>query len=267
MGVNWLNAGMAAAMAIGAAYTLPGTHAAAGRPVTLFAAASLKEALDGVLLAQRKAGGGEITVSYAGSNALARQIEQGAPADIFISADEDWMDYLAARKLLRGGSVVPLLENALVMIAPREIPEPEQIIRPDRIILAQRLHSGRLALADTSSVPAGRYARAALEYLGLWNDFSSQLAQTGNVRAALLFVARGEAPLGIVYATDAMSEPRVTTVYRFPAGSHPLIIYPAAIVQGSKHPQAAAVLDYLKSQQAQAIFKTHGFIIPGKPGT
>ncbi len=259
----WRSLFVRLAITIGFAYAAA-CAVAQGRPVTIFAAASLKEALDAAILDYRK-NGGAVSVAYAGSNTLARQIEQGAPADIFISADTDWMDYLAARKLLREESVVPLLQNSLVLIAPRTEATPLDLA--DRGALAQRLKGGRLAVADTNNVPAGRYARASLEKLGLWTNVSNALAQADNVRAALLFVARGESPLGVVYATDAKSEPRVSIVARFPENTHPPVVYPAALMKNSQNPRAAEVLGYLKSPQAQAIFETQGFVTPGKPGT
>ncbi len=237
---------------------------AQNRPVTIFAAVSLKEALDSAMSDYRKIGGA-VSLSYAGSNTLARQIEQGAPADLFISADNDWTDYLAARKFLREASLYPLLGNGLVLIAPSADATPLDLA--DQSALAQRLRGGRLSVADTNNVPAGRYARASLEKLGQWESVKSTLAQADNVRAALMFVARGESPLGIVYATDAKSEPRVSIVARFPAYTHPPIVYPIALVRESQNPRAEAVLGYLKSPKARAIFESYGFTIPGKSGT
>lgn len=255
----------AVALAIGLAYVAhPSAARTAGKPVLIFAASSLKDALDAALEGSRKAGKLAVNVSYAGSNTLARQIEQGAPADIFISADRDWMDYLAARKLVQAGTEFDLLGNRLVVIAPKDAAAPLDLSHSNA--LAFRLAGRRLALADTS-VPAGRYARAGLEHFGLWDGVRGQLAQADNVRAALLFVARGEAPLGIVYSTDAKSEPRVSAVASFPAGSHPAIVYPAALVTGAPAPDARAVFDFLKSPSAQAVFEAQGFVIPGKPGT
>lgn len=259
-----MSAGKAAFLAI-ALFAMAGAKPvmAADRPVSIFAAASLKEALDAVAVSYRKTGGA-ISISYAGSNTLARQIEQGAPADIFISADTDWMQYLSTRKLLREASAVPLLHNSMVMIAPRSGAAPLDLTDPAALPL--RLRGERLAVADTNSVPAGRYARAALEKLGLWASVSAHLAQAENVRTALLFVARGEAPLGIVYATDAKSEPRVSIVAQFPPGSYPPVVYPAAIVKDSTNPGADAVFAFLKSAPVQDIFEGFGFIIPGKSG-
>lgn len=231
---------------------------AADRPVTVFAAASLKNALDEVGAAYAARTGGEARFSYAGSPAIARQIEQGAPADIYISADSAWVDYLADRKLIVASSRRNLLTNRLALIAPADAKVSLKVARG--MPLAKALGGGRLAVAG-ADVPAGRYAKAALTNLGVWNSVSGRLAQAENVRAALQFVARGESPYGIVYDTDAKAEPRVKIVGLFPDSSHPRIVYPAALVAGSRNPQAGAFLSFLSGPEARAVFGKHGFTV------
>ena len=227
--------------------------------VTVFAAASLKEALDEVAHAFQATTGHKITLSYAGSSALARQIERGAPADVFISANPDWMDRLEAAGRVAPQSRVDLLGNRLVLIGPA----PQGVARTvtSDTDLAILLGDGRLAMALTGAVPAGIYGRAALEKLGLWADVAGSVAETDNVRAALALVALRAAPLGIVYATDATAEPRVGIVGYFPTGSHPPIVYPAALTTRASLPEAASFLDYLRSDTADDVFEAHGFIL------
>lgn len=225
--------------------------------VTVFAAASMKEALDGAARLFETQGGGKVIVSYAASSALARQIERGAPADVFISADLDWMDYLAARKLVRAGSRVDLVTNRLVLIAPAT--STIMLTIAPRFPVAAALAEGRLALADPASVPAGKYARSALEALGVWDSVAARTARAENVRAALALVARAEAPLGIVYATDAVAERKVRVVGQFPEEFHPRIVYPAAVMAASNSPAAASLLSFLRSSRARAIWQRHGF--------
>lgn len=226
--------------------------AAHAQPLTVFAAASLKNALDEVAtLATVRP-----TVSYAASSALARQIENGAPADVFISADLKWMDYLQDKQLIRGATRRNLLGNRLVLVAPAGSDVSAQI-RPG-FPLAALLGNGRLALGDPQHVPAGRYAKAALESLGVWNSVSTKLAPAENVRVALALVARNETPLGIVYATDAASEPKVRTVAAFPEGSHPPIVYPVALTAKATD-AAAAFVALLASPAARKAFEKHGF--------
>jgi molybdate transport system substrate-binding protein len=196
-------------------------------------------------------------VAYAASSALARQIEAGAPATLFISADQEWMDYLASRDLVDVNTRVDLLSNQLVLIAPDAVPVRLEI--GPGFPLAEALGTGRLAVADPSAVPAGRYARAALMALGVWTTVAHRLAPAEHVRAALLFVARGEAPLGIVYATDARAEPRVRVVGVFPPGTHPPIVYPAAVLRAAADATARRLLASLSSPSARAIFERHGF--------
>ena len=235
---------------------------AQGQPVTVFAAASLKNALDEVTDAWSRESGKQARISYAGSSALARQIEQGAPADIFISADLDWMDYLARHKLIRAETRGNLLGNSIVLIA-SGADAPAVAIAPG-FPLAGLLKGGRLAMADTSAVPAGKYGKAALESLGLWISVADRLAQAENVRAALLLVSRGEAPYGIVYATDAAADPKVSVVGTFPAGSHPPVLYPAAVLARSANPDAAAFLAHVKSPKMKPVFEKQGFTVLGQ---
>lgn len=233
------------------------TTAAHAAPVTVFGAASLKNALDAVGAEYAKTGG-QARFSYAASSVLARQIEQGAPADVFVSADSDWMDYLAARRLIVPSSRRDLLTNRLALIAPAESKLNLKVARG--MPIARALGSGRLALAGPD-VPAGKYGRASLKALGVWDGVSGKLAPAENVRSALQFVARGESPLGVVYDTDAVVEPRVRIVGLFPADTHPPIVYPAAIVAGSKNPDAAKFLAFMRGPRAAAIFKQYGFSV------
>jgi molybdate transport system substrate-binding protein len=250
-----------AAVAVALLLIAAAPDAQAPRPVLVFAAVSLKGALDevGALVARRT--GVTLTPSYAGTSLLARQIEAGAPADIFVAADEQWMDYLAERRLIAPATRVDVVGNRLVLIAPKDR-VPALTIGPGFALAAALGTGGRLAVADPLNVPAGRYGKAALTTLGVWNGVATRLAPADNVRAALAFVARGEAPLGIVYASDVVAEPGVRVVDVFPTGTHPPIRYPAALtVRASKN--AAAVLAVIASPEARAIFVTHGFQAPG----
>lgn len=252
-------------LAAGAAALFGSSVAAAqGRDLVVFAAASLKEALDEINAAWgRERGGKRAVISYAASSALARQIEQGAPADLFASADQDWMDYAQAKGLIRPDTRVTLLGNRLVLIAPKEA---AVAVEPaPGFDLAPALGDGRLAMANVDAVPAGKYGKAALERLGAWEAVKSRVAQAENVRAALLLVARGEAPLGIVYRTDAAAEPRVKIVGTFPEGTHPPILYPVAVTTASTHPDAPGFLAYLRSGTARAAFERQGFAVLDRP--
>ena len=231
------------------------------RPLIVFAAASLKEAMDTAAADFHAHGGQAVQVSYAASPALARQIDHGAPADVFVSADLAWMDWLEQRGRIDAGTRQVLAGNTLVVVAPAGDATSALRLAPGTDLLA-RLRGGRLALAATDSVPAGRYAKAALQSLRSWDDIAAHVAETDNVRAALMLVARGEAPLGVVYASDALAEPAVRVVATFPAGSHPPIVYPVARVEHSDHPQAAAFVDWLRTPPAQAIFRARGFTAP-----
>ena len=232
------------------------THAQAA-DVLVFGAASLKEALDEQARIFANSSGDKVTISYAASSALARQIASGAPADLFIAADLEWMDYVDERQLLRPGTRVQLLRNALVLIAPAA--SQARIAIGRGFPLAALLGQGRLAMADPDSVPAGKYGRAALEHLGVWSSVESRIARAENVRAALALVSRGETPIGIVYATDAQADKGVRIVGTFPADSHRPIVYPAAIVATSASPAAKPLLDYLQSAAARPVWERFGF--------
>lgn len=230
----------------------------------VFAAASLREALDAAAQAWAKRSGSRPVISYAGSAALARQIEQGAPADVFVSADEDWMDWAGQRGLLRSGTRVRLAGNRLVLVAPAAAPPSGLRLAPGVSLAAALGADGRLALGEVASVPSGRYAKAALEALGAWPAIAGRLAQTENVRAALALVARGEARLGIVYATDARAEPKVRVVDTFPESSHPAIVYPAAVTAAARSGRAQGFVDFLRSPEGLAVFAAHGFSPPAR---
>jgi molybdate transport system substrate-binding protein len=225
----------------------------------VFAAASLKDALDAANAAYTREKGQETAVSYAASSTLAKQIEAAAPADIFISADLDWMDYLAKKDLIKPETRANLLGNGLVLIAPAN--SATQLGIGPNFPLARALGNGRLAIADPNGVPAGRYGKAALEALGVWNSVVDRLAPAENVRATLALVSRGEAPLGIVYQTDADSDKGVKIVGAFPDDSHPPIIYPIAVVVTSTNPGAPGYVAFLKSQAARVIFEKQGFTV------
>jgi molybdate transport system substrate-binding protein len=227
-------------------------------PVTVFAAASLKNALDDIGAAYQAKTGAVAHFSYGASSALARQIEQGAPADIFISADADWMDYVAQRKLIVAASRRDLLTNHLALIAPAG--SAVKLAVRSGAPLARALGDGRLAIAGPE-VPAGKYGRASLQALGVWDSVKDRLAPAENVRSALAFVALGEAPLGIVYDTDAMTEPRVKIVGLFPDASHPRIVYPVALLAAPSNPNARKFLRFVEGPEMAAVFRKHGFIV------
>jgi molybdate transport system substrate-binding protein len=227
----------------------------------VFAAASLQTALDVLAPVALQTTGVGMRMSYAASSALARQIENGAPADVFMSADLEWMDYLQARRLIRPETRVKLLGNELVLIAARA--RPVTLTIGPGFPLAQALGGDRLALADPEVVPAGRYARAALTSLGVWSGVATKIAAAENVRAALRLVALGEAPLGIVYRTDALAESSVTVVGAFPPGTHPPIVYPLALTSTSS-PEAATILEFLKGPAASKAFVDQGFTVPAR---
>lgn len=234
-----------------------GPVGAQAESVKVFAAASLKNALDEAAAAWKKASGKEAVTSYAASSALAKQIAEGAPADIFISADLAWMDDLEGKNLIVKNTRQNLLGNSLVLIAPTGDAKPVEL--KQGADLASTLGGGKLAVAEVKSVPAGKYAKAALEKLGMWAGVEPHLAMAENVRAAMTLVARGEAPLGIVYATDAKSENKVQVVGVFPEDSHPPIIYPAAVVAASTNPDAPELFTFLFSAEAGKIFAAQGF--------
>jgi molybdate transport system substrate-binding protein len=236
-----------------------GAAAAHAADIVVFAAASLKNALDDAARAFTKQGGAPVKISYAASSQLAKQIESGAPADIFISADLDWMNYVQKRNLIQPATRKNLLGNELVMVAPKGSGVKIDI-KPGFDLLAQ-LKGGRLAMADPDSVPAGKYGKAALEKLGVWQSVAGRVAGAENVRAALLYVDRQETPLGIVYATDAASDPNVEIAGVFPADTHPPIIYPIALTATSKNPDAAKFLAFLEGPQAKPFFVKQGFTV------
>ena len=246
-------------LSMGAASLAAGTAAAADE-VVVFAAASMTDAMDRVAALWQADTGHRAVVSYAGSSALARQIQQGAPADIFVSASTEWMDAVAASGDLVADSRRDILGNTLVLIAHGS--DAPQVTIDRSLDLPALLDGGRLAMAMVDSVPAGVYGKAALTYLGLWDAVAPQVAQADNVRAALAFVARNEAPFGIVYATDAAVQKGVSVVGTFPAGSHDPITYPAALTAQSDSDQAREFLDYLTSAPAQSIWRDFGFSIP-----
>lgn len=249
---SWMKALVAAAsFALAASTTL-----AQAADVTVFAAASLKNALDPIVVDYTKATGRRVAVSYAASSALARQIEQGAPADLFLSADLDWMDDLQKKNLIRPETRHSLLGNRIVLVAPVDAAKPVDLKQG---ALLGALGSGRLAMASVATVPAGKYGKAALESLGLWGEISGKVAEAENVRAALTFVARGEAPLGIVYETDAKAEPKVAIVARFPPTSHPPVVYPVAVTAASRSEAARHFLTVLRGPASAAIFAREGF--------
>lgn len=248
---GWLASAAAVAMLVA-----PHSTRAQSSDVLIFAAASLKNVIDDLAAPCKQVTGVGYKASYAASSTLAKQIAEGAPADMFISADLEWMDDAARRGLIDGASRVNLLGNDLVLVAPNASTVTLKIA--PNFALAAALGNGRLAVGDPAAVPAGLYAKAALTSLGVWNSVSSRLAPAENVRAALLLVSRAEAPLGIVYRTDALADATVRIVDVFPASSHPPIVYPAAL---TTHGSAAArkVLDYLRGPAARAVFEQQGF--------
>jgi molybdate transport system substrate-binding protein len=235
------------------------------KSLTVFAAASMKNALDDIDAAYTAKTGIKIVASYAASSALAKQIEQGAPADVFASADTDWMDYAAARKNINEPTRVNLLGNSMVLIAPKDSKIDNVAIGPG-FDLAKLAGDGKIATGDVKAVPVGKYAKAALEKLGAWQGAEPKFAMAESVRAALALVARGEAVLGIVYSTDAKVEPGVKIIGTFPADSHPAIIYPVAATATAK-PEAANYLAFLRSSAAKAIFEKYGFKFLVSPTT
>ena len=244
----------AAAIAATSLPALPQEH-----PIIVFAAASMKNALDDADAAFTAKQGIKVVADYAASSALIKQIEQGAPADLFISADTDWMDYLDKKDLIAKGTRVDLLGNKIVVVAPRD--SKVTLDLKQGVDVAKALNGGKLAMANVESVPAGKYGKAALTRLGAWNGVKDKIAQAENVRAALLLVSRGEAPLGIVYATDAAAEPNVKIIAAFPDDSHPPIIYPAAITKESKSAEARSFFDFMKGMKARPSFEKQGFTV------
>lgn len=226
-------------------------------PLVVFAASSMKNVLEDIVPLFEEQSGGKIVVSLAASSALARQIEAGAPADVFISADSVWMDYLAAAGLLVEDSRKIIAMNDLVVVGSVADSKPLNVNNTEEFL--DTLGDARLAMADPDHVPAGRYAKAALETLELWPALKNRLVPADNVRVALTLVARGEVPLGIVYASDAQSDDSVSVLARIPAGSHPSIVYPAAVVRGGKRAQAERFIDFLTFHEPQVAFINAGF--------
>ena len=258
MSANWKRSLFALALAALAAFVAP--RAKAGDDIVVFAAASLKNALDDVAAAWRKATGGRLRVALAGSSTLARQIQQGAPADLFISANIKWMAVLERHRHVDPASRRDLLRNRLVLVAHGKAAKPVTVNRGFDIV--GLLGGGKLAMAMVASVPAGIYGKAALTSLDVWEKAAPHVAQTDNVRAALALVARGEAPFGIVYATDAAAAANVKVAATFPAHTHPPIIYPAAIVAESKNkPATRRFLAFLTSPNVRRLFERKGFIV------
>ena len=258
----WLRWVLGSAVALLVPWSSQAPARAQGGDVVVFAAASLKNALDAINAQWQKETGKSAKISYAASSALAKQMEQGAPAQMFISADLDWMDYVEKKNLIKPGSRSNLLGNRIVLIAPKDKAQPIDI-KPG-FDLAKILGDGRLSMANVDSVPAGKYGKAALEKLGVWASVSNKLAQAENVRAALLLVSRGEAPAGIVYQTDAASDSSVKIIGTFPEDTHPPIIYPIALTANAS-PDAAAFLAYIRSDKAKPLFEAQGFMVLG-PG-
>jgi molybdate transport system substrate-binding protein len=255
-------AALAAALVIAA---VPHAVRAQDKSITVFAAASMKNALDDVDAAFTKQSSIKVVASYDASSALMKQIEGGAPADVFVSADLKWMDYGSQKKLIKDDTRVNLLGNELVLIAAKDSKIVNVTIAPG-FELAKLAGDGRIATGDVQAVPVGIYAKAALEKLGVWASVEPKMAMASNVRAALILVARGEAPLGIVYSTDAKVEPGVKIVGVFPENSHDPIIYPVAATVNAK-PDATPYLAFLRSQAAKTIFESYGFAVLIKPTT
>jgi len=238
----------------------PATNARAAAPITVFAAASLTNALQDVDAAFTRVGGVPVKESFASSSVLARQIEAGAPAQVFISADTKWMDYLAGKGLI--GAQTTLLGNQLALIAPADSPLRPFAIGPALDWLRLLGVEGRLAVGDPDHVPAGIYAKESLQHLGAWKDVEPRLARAEDVRGALTLVERGDTPLGIVYVTDARVSAKVKIIGVFPAASHSPIVYPAAIVKGADAPPVRNYFRFLRGTEARAIFARYGFATP-----
>lgn len=240
------------------------TAARAEEPVTLFAAASMTDAMTALAEAYAAAGHAPVKLAFASSSTLAKQIESGGPADLFISADQKWMDYLAERKLIVEASRTDIAGNTLVVIAPAGAPQAAAADPATLDWSAFLGPDGRLAIGDPEHVPAGRYAKAALEHLGAWSLVEARMVFAGDVRAALTFVATAEAAGGIVYATDAAISDQVAVVGTFPAGSHPAIVYPLALLAGHDRPEARAFYDFLLGAEAAAVLAKYGFSVPAR---
>jgi molybdate transport system substrate-binding protein len=236
---------------------MPAAHAQQTRPIMVFAAASLTNVLQDLGDGFERESSVPVRFSFAASSALARQIESGAPADVFVCADVDWMDYLQQHGLIESSTRQDLVANRLVLIAAASSPVRLRIA--PHFALAAALGTGRLALADPDAVPAGRYAKQALQHLGVWNEVAGRLIGAENVRAALAYVDRGEAPLGIVYQTDAFIDNDVRIVDVFPNDSHAPIVYPIALIRAAR-PEAQRFVRYLRSTAGEVAFKAYGFV-------
>jgi molybdate transport system substrate-binding protein len=253
---------MLATVAVGLGLVLGGSLSRA-QEATVFAAASLTNAMEALGKQWQQQSGQAVRFSFAASSALARQIEQGAPADIFVSADEQWMNYLAERNVIVPDTRISALSNRLVMIVPADKPQTIDI-RSAMDLAALLGPQGRIATGDPAHVPVGRYAQQALTNLGLWTQAEPRLARAENVRAAMAFVERGEAPVGIVYATDAAVSTRVRVAGTFPASSHEPISYPFAVVRGKDSPSTRRLLGFLTGRQAQPTYERFGFALTAK---
>jgi molybdate transport system substrate-binding protein len=247
----------AALAGIAATFGLAGAAMAAEQPVTVFAAASLTDVLKVAARSWQGKGHDPVVLSFGSSSAIAKQVEAGAPADIFASADEKWMKYLIDKSLVSTDTVHRPIGNDLVLVAPAE--SKIAVIIVPGFDLSGALGGGRLSIGDPKGVPAGNYAKQALTKLGVWDSIASQTAPAENVRAALALVQRGEAPLGIVYATDARAVKDIKVVGTFPDDSHDPIVYPLGIVAGHDRPEVKAFLDFLLSAEGKQIFTTYGF--------
>ena len=258
---NRMASGSRVAVALAAFLAAP-LAAFAAEPVTVFAAASLKESVEKIAIDWKAETGNDMRLSFAGSSALAKQIEEGAPADVFISADLKWMDHLDKAGKIKSDTRVNLLGNRIVLVAPKDSTQTTTIAQG--FPLATLLGDGRLAMANVDAVPAGTYGKAALEKLGVWDTVKDKVAQAENVRAALLLVSRAEAPHGIVYETDAKVDPSVRILDRSPEDSHKAIVYPAALTAETESAESAAFLAYLQGAKAHAIFTEAGFTVLAK---
>jgi molybdate transport system substrate-binding protein len=253
---------VALAFAVSLAAQVAGALAA---DVVVFAASSLQDALNDVAARYKTATGKSVTISYGASSMLAQQIEQAAPADIFFSADLDWMNELDGKHLIQAGTRVSLLGNEIVLVAPKAATTPNVALAKGVDLATLLRKDGKLAMANVDSVPAGKYGKASLDALGIWSSVSARVVQTDNVRAALAFVTRGEAPLGIVYTTDANAERGVKVIGTFPADSHPPIVYPVALLATSQNPDTKAFYDFLKSDAAKPGYVKQGFTVLPAP--
>ena len=236
-------------------------RAAQAEDLLIFAAASLKPALDEIIATPDAKAIGDIKASYAASSQLAHQIEAGAPAALFISADQDWMDTVASKGKIVAATRVDLLGNALVLVAPKDS-SVKLTIAPNFDLVGALGKDGRIAMGEPNSVPAGKYAKSSLTALGVWDAVTPRIVSADNVRAALNFVVKGEAPLGVVYRSDAISEPSVRVVDTFPESTHAPIVYPAAVLTDHDTPDAHELLDLLHAPATQAIFRRYGFDAP-----